>query len=219
MGQFLDKKWSTRMNQDVPSRLHEQHLKWLTAKQAHQQKKLAVTKELIVQDPDFDEAKELVNELQKDVAYCENILEYLKKNFNQQSDCSESQDVGLADCNENQDGVDEEDNDFPEDEDDNFAQDDSTQRAPVDMLRPEYKGMSMFDIIERILADTSQELSSEDVTRIAYDTNSEDEFLRAKGSMSAQLRIGASKGKWAKVERGHFASNTLVMQNQNGHLH
>ncbi len=196
------------MNQNVRSRLHQEHFDWLSAKQAQQHEKLSATKKLVAQYPDFDEAKELLNQLETDVEYCENILEYLKKNFNQQSD-----------CNESQDGVDEEDNDFSENEDDNFAQDGSTQRDPMDMLRPEYKGMSMFDIIESILDDTLQELSNEDVTRMAYDTNSEDEFLRAKGSMSAQLRIGASKGKWAKVGRGYFASNTVVMQNRNGHSH
>ena len=195
------------MNQDVSSRrLHQEHLEWLTKKQMYQQEKLAATKKLVAQYPDFDEAKELINGIQTDVAYCENVLEYLKKKFNQQSDCNESRDKV---------DVDVEDNDFSENKDDKFAQDDSMQRDPMDMLHPKYKGISMFEIIDSILNDTSKELSSEDVTKIAYDTNSDLEFERAKASMAAQLRIGASKGKWAKVGRGCFASNIVVEQQQN----
>ncbi|MBD2164960.1 hypothetical protein H6G04_11160 [Calothrix membranacea FACHB-236] len=207
------------MNQDVSSRLHQEHFEWLTSKKTQQQKKLDATKNLILQHPDFDELKEIIKQLQADIGYCENILKYLKVNFNQQFGYNESQDA-----------FDDEDNDFSRDEADKSLQNDLNQRDPMSMLRPEYQGMPMLDIIESILNDASKQMSNEDVTKIAYDTKSENEFERAKASMSAQLRIGANKGKWLKVGRGCFASNNVVKGNfpnnnfeslsvNNGYLH
>ena len=130
-----------------------------------------------------------------DIRYCENALEYLKKNFNQQFS-----------YNENEGGIDGEDSDLRENQNDECEQE-LTPREPMDMLRSQYKGLPMFEIIDSILDNSPKELSSDEVTRIAYDTNSDSEFERAKASMSAQLRYGASKGKWLKVGRGSFASN------------
>ncbi|MEH2179657.1 hypothetical protein [Nostoc sp.] len=208
------------MNQDVPSsRLHQEHFDWLSSKQTSKQQKLAAIKNLVAQYPDdFDETKELVEGLQTDVAYCENILEYLKKNFNQQCDGNESEDGIYSEDNEdnedknNHEGEDNDDNNYlTEKQLENFVQqpvlEDLMPRDPMDMLRSKYKGMQMLEIIDSILNDYPDKLSSEEVTKIAYDTNSNTEFERAKASMSTQLRYGAGKGKWLKVGRGYFVSH------------
>jgi hypothetical protein len=80
-------------------------------------------------------------------------------------------------------------------------------RMPADMVRVEYKGMKLADIIATVLAKSSSPLTPKDVTALIYDTNSPEEFDRARSSVSTEMRSGA-KGqapKWQKIGRSAYA--------------
>lgn len=187
------------MNQDAfSSQLHQEHLDWLNSKLSSKQKKLALMEDVVTKAPDFDEAEKLIIELQTDITYCGIVLEILKKNFNEESDRNEIR------------PIDDIDDDLTEEQDHQPLQSEVNRREPMDMLRPQYIGMLMADIIDSILSDSPQILSSDELTNIAYETENDDEFERAKASISAQLRIGAKQGKWVKVGRGSFASHSVI---------
>ncbi len=190
------------MKQDVP--LHEKHIQWLNLQKKDCQKKLDEIETLSKKFSEFREIEPILEKLQIEVAYCDENLEYLKKKYDQQPDFVEDQkEAGNGE------------KDLPGKEakllaSPDYITKDSIRREPTEMLRPEYQGMPMFDIIASILDSNLKELSYEDVARIAYDTNSEDEFERAKASIAAQLRVGASKQKWVKTGRGTFASKATT---------
>lgn len=81
------------------------------------------------------------------------------------------------------------------------------ERSPTEMLRAEYKGMKLGDIAAIVLQQHSP-LTTAELCRIIYDTESSDEFERARNSLSAELRSGA-KGdapRWRKLGRNAYAS-------------
>jgi len=101
---------------------------------------------------------------------------------------------------------------FPDHEIEHFASLALTSlpdRSPMEMLRDEHKGMRLGDIIAKVLNDRSAPLTTAELTRLIYDAESEDEFNRARNSLSTELRVGA-KGenpKWQKV--GRYAYSRL----------
>lgn len=83
------------------------------------------------------------------------------------------------------------------------------ERSPMEMLRAEYKGMRLGDIAAKVLGGNPSPLTTTELTRLIYDTGSDDEFNRARNSLSTELRVGA-KGddpKWRKV--GRYAYSRL----------
>jgi hypothetical protein len=84
----------------------------------------------------------------------------------------------------------------------------SKARSPMEMIRNEYKGMKLGDIAAQVLTDKNVPLTTTELSRIIYATDTDDEFARARNSLSAELRAGA-KGQcpqWRKLGRYAYAS-------------
>ena len=82
------------------------------------------------------------------------------------------------------------------------------QRTPMEMVRDEYKGMMLGDIAARVLDEYQSVLTPKQLSEIIYDAKTDEEFERARNSLSAELRAGA-KGespRWKKIGRYAYAS-------------
>lgn len=84
-------------------------------------------------------------------------------------------------------------------------------RSPMEMLRPQFKGMQLGDIVELVLDNSQQPLTITEIGRIIYDSNDKEEFARARNSLSAELRSGATKtpARWIKKGRSAYAPITF----------
>lgn len=82
------------------------------------------------------------------------------------------------------------------------------RRNPMDMLKPEFKGMQLGNIVEHVLERHRGPLTTTDIGRIIYDARDKDEFSRARNSLSAELRLGASKNppRWVKKGRSAYVA-------------
>lgn len=76
-------------------------------------------------------------------------------------------------------------------------------RNPIAMIRSEYKGMKLADIAAKVLGAASTPLTTTELTQTIYCTRSNDEFERARNSLSTELRVGAksSNPRWRKCGR------------------
>jgi hypothetical protein len=76
-------------------------------------------------------------------------------------------------------------------------------RNPIAMLRGEYKGMKLADIAAKVLSAEPAPLTTTQLTQRIYCTRSNDEFERARNSLSTELRVGAksSNPRWRKCGR------------------
>ena len=90
-------------------------------------------------------------------------------------------------------------------------------RNPMAMLRDEYKGLKLGDIAAKVLNDAPSPLTTTQLTREIYCPRSNDEFERARNSLSTELRVGAkSKNpRWRKCGRYaysglHFLSEATM---------
>lgn len=83
-------------------------------------------------------------------------------------------------------------------------------RAPMEMLRPQFKGMQLGDIVELLLNHSQQPLTITEIGRRIYDPNDKEEFARARNSLSAELRAGAARKppRWLKKGRSAYAPIT-----------
>lgn len=88
---------------------------------------------------------------------------------------------------------------------------DETDRrgTPENWLYPQYKRLGSRRAIEQVLEEKKEPVEIEDLARELYDTRSEDEFRRARNSLSAGLRRGAEEGFWQKVSRSFYQSNSI----------
>jgi hypothetical protein len=84
----------------------------------------------------------------------------------------------------------------------------SKQRSPMEMIRDEYKGMKLGDIANQVMKDKNVPLTTTELSRLIYATQSDDEFARARNSLSAELRAGAKgqRPQWRKLGRYAYAS-------------
>ncbi len=186
------------MQQDAPKEAHYELIESLRAKSLLHERKLAETQTL-AEGLSKDLQKTilpLVEGLQKNISYYSGVLKLLEQNFSTESDWSE--DKNPEDIKDSNSIGEEKKTEFP------CTESLDQQREPKEMLRPAYKNMSMGEIIESILKTRSSPFTSEELAEIVYDTQNEDEFFRAKASISAQLRLGAKNQKWKKTDRGLF---------------
>ena len=73
-------------------------------------------------------------------------------------------------------------------------------RTPIEMIKPEFKGMTINKIAQKILREAApEELTNAQITKLVYDTSTEEEFSRCRGAISAVLREEAGKWGWAKL--------------------
>ena len=190
---------------------HQQHLEWLQAQLAQQESKLA-------------EAQALVAQLQESVAYFSNAIAVVRKSEPNPTQTEElpkqssftinarKEVAGLFTENGNLNGGETtsriiSENEAPEPEDSWEGEDteDPSKRNPKDMLLPQFKGQTLGDIAEKKLkASPGRPLSPDELTEMIFATTTEDEYFRARNSLSTELRRGAKEGRWKKVGRGIF---------------
>lgn len=80
-------------------------------------------------------------------------------------------------------------------------------RNPMAMIRDEYKGMKLGDIAAEVLNNEPSLLTTTELTHRIYCTYSDDEFERARNSLSTELRVGAKakQPRWRKCGRYAYA--------------
>ena len=88
------------------------------------------------------------------------------------------------------------------------------QRSPVEMKRPQYVGLTFAESIEKVLNDRQQLMRVDQIVHAIFDVKSEEEFWRAKNSLSVELRRGADPKykRWKKLSRNIYASNSFNEQ-------
>lgn len=88
------------------------------------------------------------------------------------------------------------------------------QRSPMEMKRPQYVGLTFAESIEKILNDRQQPMLVDQIVEAIFDAASEEEFWRAKNSLSVELRRGADPQykRWKKLSRNIYASNSFNEQ-------
>ncbi len=84
------------------------------------------------------------------------------------------------------------------------------KRTPMDMVRSQFKGMKLGDIAEGVLKENSRLLTTNELTRLIYDTKTDDEFDRARNSLSSELRSGVrlQNPRWKKVGRNAYITTS-----------
>lgn len=77
----------------------------------------------------------------------------------------------------------------------------SAERNPMDMLKSEFRGLKLGDIVKKVLAERGEPITTADLARHIYETNSSVEFNRARNSLYAELRAELSRDKprWKRV--------------------
>ncbi|GEM_PF-1310087 len=88
------------------------------------------------------------------------------------------------------------------------------QRSPMEMKRPQYVGLTFAESIEKVLNDRQQPMLVDQIVEAIFDAASEEEFWRAKNSLSVELRRGAEPQykRWKKLSRNIYASNSFNEQ-------
>ena len=88
------------------------------------------------------------------------------------------------------------------------------QRSPMEMKRRQYVGVTFAESIEKILNDRQQPMLVDQIVEAIFDAESEEEFWRAKNSLSVELRRGAEPQykRWKKLSRNIYASNSFNEQ-------
>jgi hypothetical protein len=83
------------------------------------------------------------------------------------------------------------------------------QRSPMEMKRPQYVGLTFAESIEKVLNDRQQPMLVDRIVDAIFDAESEEEFGRAKNSLSVELRRGAEgeHKRWKKLSRNIYQRN------------
>lgn len=82
----------------------------------------------------------------------------------------------------------------------------NSRRLPKQMLHYEFTKKSLCQIIEAVLKSRRESLSADEIAQAIFLTNNNNEYIRARNSLSTELRRGARNGKWKKTKRGLFAA-------------
>lgn len=85
-------------------------------------------------------------------------------------------------------------------------------RTPMEMLKPQFKGMQLGDIVEILLEYEQRPLTVSEIGRKIYDAKDKKEFARARNSLSAELRTGATKKPPRWIKQGRSAYVPLSLQ-------
>jgi|SRR6476661_8278358 len=88
------------------------------------------------------------------------------------------------------------------------------QRSPMEMKRPQYEGLTFAKSIERVLNSRQESMRVDQIVEAIFDVASEEEFWRAKNSLSVELRRGVQPQhkRWKKLGRNLYASNSFNEQ-------
>lgn len=79
------------------------------------------------------------------------------------------------------------------------------ERAPSEMIREEFKGLHLIEVARRILKkNAGRRMSNNDITRIVYATQTQEDFARCRSSIAVVLRSEGQKGGWCQIGRGYY---------------
>ncbi|HEY9799209.1 MAG TPA: hypothetical protein V6D25_02535 [Leptolyngbyaceae cyanobacterium] len=171
---------------------HQQHIKWI---QKQIEEKISA----------LSEAEERVSQLKADIVYFKLMLDVHQKantdalsqdaliasNFdqgsNKESEQIQTNNSGLTGNVQN--GVTED-----------------NKRSPKEMLRAEFANKTLAEVAEILLNSRHEVLTADDIAQDIFLTENNDEYVRARNSLSTELRRGAKEGRWKQIGRGSFAS-------------
>jgi DNA gyrase/topoisomerase IV subunit A len=144
-----------------------------------------------------EEAKkcaQILSDARADIARCEPELAEIKKRL-----CEEREKLVKESRKDSDQKPPEPPNEEAQNDDSRF------KRLPMDMLRAEYRGVPLVKIAQAILSSKAPEsLDNNELTRLAYETRTEDEFKQARNSFASFLRTGSGKYGWEKKGRGLY---------------
>ncbi|MEH1908323.1 hypothetical protein [Nostoc sp.] len=83
---------------------------------------------------------------------------------------------------------------------------DDNKRSPKEMLRTEFANKTLAEVAEIVLSSRNEALTAGEIARAIFITENNDEYVRARNSLSTELRRGAREGRWQQIGRGSFAS-------------
>lgn len=83
---------------------------------------------------------------------------------------------------------------------------DDNKRSPKEMLRAEFANKTLAEVAEIVLNSRNEALTADEIARAIFITQGNDEYVRARNSLSTELRRGAREGRWQQIKRGSFAS-------------
>jgi hypothetical protein len=190
---------------------HQQHLQWLQAQLIQQESKLAEAQAIVAQLQEsvayFREAIALVSRSEQNPTLTEKLPEQYSLTTNGRKEVVglftengilNGGEIASTNISDNEDSKLEDDREGKETEETN-------KRSPKEMLLPQFREQTLGDIAEKKLkASAGKSLSSDELAKMMFETRSEDEYSRARNSLSAELRRGANEGRWKKVGRGIF---------------
>lgn len=81
--------------------------------------------------------------------------------------------------------------------------------TPEDWLHQDYKILGSRDAAAEVLAEQQEAIDVDALVKTLYDTKDEEEFRRAKNSLSSTLRRGAEAGMWEKVGRTFYQAKSI----------
>lgn len=175
----------------------QQHIEWL--QQQVEDKRAALA-----------EAQARVSQLQADIKYYELML-----NIHQKANADAlGQDASLiSNSNVNSNGVSQKSKQnkyFSTDDNLNNGAGNNNKRSPKEMLRAEFTNKTLAEVAEIVLNSRNEALSADDIAQVVFLTEDDDEYMRARNSLSTELRRGAKEGKWQQIGRGSFASSQFA---------
>lgn len=174
-----------------------------------------IQQELIAAKAKKEELEALIKVKEADLLYVQIRLESEIQDLPRQSMTSASVPESMAIATLEEDNY-EENQDHEENEEDGSIEEEPenpNQRNPKDMFKPEFFRKTLGDAALTILDSCNHPLNSDQITKRLFDYRSEDEYQRAKNSLSTELRRGAKEGKWKKIGRGFFAGNSFKEEN------
>ncbi|NES83729.1 MAG: hypothetical protein F6K10_21235 [Moorea sp. SIO2B7] len=98
---------------------------------------------------------------------------------------------------------------FEKNERKNQEDEEGDKRNPRDMLYPEFRAKTFGEAVEIILDNLAAPVNRKQIASRLFDAKSDHEQLRATNSLANQLHQGVKEGRWKKVGRGLFASNSF----------
>lgn len=177
-----------------------------------------IQQELIEAKKEKERLEAFIKAKEEHLLYVQTKLESELQDWPRQSMISDSvaESIAIAtleqeNYEENQDYEEDEENE--EDESIEEETENPNQRNPKDMFKPEFSRKTLGDAALMILDSCNHPLHSDEITKRLFDYRSEDEYQRAKNSLSTELRRGAKEGRWKKIERGFFAGNSFNEEN------
>lgn len=188
-----------------------QHIEWLREQLAQRESQLA-------------DAKALVAQLQESTDYFRSMLAFLAPEQSESaSQAMNGKQSELNSCfaqDEDQNGsvatssTVSDDKDIENKNPEGEEGEEENKRNPKQMLCSSYVGMTLGDAAEAILNGFQSALNADDIAQIMFDVQDEEEYTRARNSLSTELRRGAKEGRWRKVGRGSFSSNLVNKESE-----